>query len=201
MIDLSSYPAIQSNLFVRIQIDEYKAYAGAEYSAEVLRFSDLMVPYTINDEEYYGVGRLMGITSSSSELRSSSNGITITLSGIPSQRIFEIVNSKIKGCPIRVYRVLFDPTTGQKIEVSGNPMGRFRGFINNYALNEEFDVQTRTSSNTLTLVCSSAIDVLANKVGGRRTNPTSMKKLYPTDVSFDRVPNLENSTFNFGAPL
>jgi hypothetical protein len=201
MIDLRLYPAIQSNLFVRIQVDEYRTSTGTGYTEEVLKFSDLLVPYTINEEEYHGIGRLMDITASSSELRSSSGGITITVSGIPPARIFEIVNSKIKGCPVSVYRVLFDPTTGEKIEISGNPMGRFRGFVNNYSLNEEFDVQSRTSSTTLTLVCSSAIDVLANKVGGRKTNPTSMKKFYPTDISFDRVPNLENSTFNFGAPL
>lgn len=201
MIDLTSYSSIQSNLFVRIQVDEYRTDPYDEYTAEVLCFSDSLLPYTINDEEYYGLGRLMGITQSSSEIRVSSGQLTITISGIPNTRIAELVQSKIKGSPVNIYRVLFDPTTGEKLDIPGNPLGRFRGFVNNYSINEEFDNISKTAKNTLVLTCSSSVEVLANKIGGRKTNPSSMKKYYPDDVSFDRVPTLENTTFNFGAPL
>jgi hypothetical protein len=199
--NLTPYASVQSNLFVRIQVDEYRTSAGAEYTEEILRFSDLLIPYIINEEEYLGLGKFMAITSTSSEIRVSSTQLTITLSGIPTNAISEVVNSKIKGCPVEVYRVLFDPATGAKLDIEGNPVGRFRGFINNYSIQEEFDNSSKTASNTLVLTCASSIDVLANKVGGRKTNPSSMKKFYPDDVSFDRVPNLENTTFNFGAPL
>lgn len=198
--DLTAYSAIQSNLFVRIQVSEYRTDPSSGYTANVLRFSDLLTPYTINSESYVGLGRLMSITSSASEIRVSPGELTITLSGIPNSSIYEILHSKLKGSPVRVYRVLFDPNTGQKIDIAGNPLGRFRGFVNNFSLNEEYDTAARTASNTLVLTCASSVGVLEQKTSGRKTNPQSMKRFYPTDVSFDRVPNLENATFDFGAP-
>ena len=199
-INLTSYGAIESHLFVRIQVDEYRTSTIYPYSEQVLRFSDRLTPFTINDEEYIGLGKLMGVTSSSSEIRVSAADLTITISGIPTNSIGEIVNSKIKGCPVRVYRALFDAATGAYLDIEGNPLGRFRGFVNNYSLNEEWDNTTKTATNTLVLTCASAVSVLQNKIAGRRTNPESQKKFYPNDLSMDRVPNLENSTFNFGAP-
>ena len=46
----------------------------------------------------------------------------------------------------------------------------------------------------------SAINQLNNKVAGRRTNPIDQAEFYPGDQSFDRVPALAKSNFNFGAP-
>jgi hypothetical protein len=198
-INLTSYKSIQSNLFVRIQVDQYST-NGSSFSAEVLRFSDLNTTFTINGEEYIGAGNFMGITPTSSEIKASGGEVTITLAGIPNTSIAEIVNSKIKGAPVRIYRAFFNSATGAFLNITGNPAGRYRGFINNYSLNEEYDPQTRTSTNTLVLVCSSAVEVLSNKIAGRRTNPESQKKFYPNDLSMDRVPQLENATFNFGAP-
>lgn len=200
MIDLTSYKSIHSALAVRIQVDNYRTTPSGSYSQEFLRFSDFTSPLTINSEEYIGVGRLMGITSSSSELRVSSGELTITLSGIPDARIAEIVNSKIKGCPVSIYRVLLNPADYTVLNIVGNPMGRFRGFVNNYSLQEEYDAGQRTGRNTIVLICASAVDVLSNKVAGRKTNPASQKRFYPSDVSMDRVPTLENTTFDFGAP-
>lgn len=199
-LDLTSYASIQSNLFVRIQVDEYRNSPSGGYTEQVLTFSDMLTPYTINSEVYTGLGKLMSITSSKSELRVSSGELTITLSGIPNTAIAEIVNSKIKGAPVRVYRALFNSNTNQLLAVSPNPLGRYRGFVNNYSLNEEYDSDARTASNTLVLVCASSVDVLQNKVAGRKTNPESQKRFYPSDLSMDRVPNLENATFDFGAP-
>ena len=199
MINLSSYSAIQSNLFVRLQVDYYKATAGSTPTSAVLRFSDFGRPYTINGESYAGLGRLMSVSTTASELRVSSYEVTVTLSGIPNTSIYEIVNSKIKGAPITIYRALFNANTQELLAVSGNPILRFKGIVNNYALNEDYNVDSKTSTNTLALVCTSDVDIISNKVVGLRTNPESLKFYEPTDLSFDRVPNLKNTTFNFGA--
>lgn len=185
---------------MRIQIDEYSTTEGGPYSAQVLRFSDLTFPYTINSESYTGLGKLMDITQSSSELRANGQEMTITIAGIPTASVSEIVNSKIKGAPVSIYRGLFNAETGAFLSVSGNPLGRFQGFVNNYTLTEEFDSETRTSSTTISLTCTSVVNVLENKVAGRKTNPKSQKQFYSTDVSMDRVPTLKGATFNFGAP-
>lgn len=200
MIDLSNYPSVQSNLFVRIEVDEYRTTPSGSFTSQVLRFSDRIGSYTLNGETYVGTGNLMGITATSSEIRTSGGEITISLSGIPNSSIAEIINSKIKGSRVDIYRAIFDSTNGKLLSIAGNPLGRFKGYVTTFTLNEDFDNATRTSSNTIVLNCSSIIDVLQNKVAGRKTNPSSQKKFYSNDVSMDRVPNLENATFNFGAP-
>lgn len=201
MIDLTSYVAIQSNLFVRIQIDEYRTSSGGSYSQEILNISDLSFDFDLEGETYSGLGKLLGVTSTNSEIRVSGGDVTITLSGIPNSSIAEIVNSKIKGSSIKIYRVLFGGGLDNPdyLDIPGNPIGRFNGYVNNYSLQEDYDIDTRTSTNTLVLTCSSIVDILGNKITGRKTNPSSMKKFYPSDVSMDRVPSIENTTFNFGA--
>ncbi len=199
-IDLTSYTSIETGLFVRIQVDEYSTTEGGPYTSEVLRFSDYIRPITIDGESYTGLGRLLGISATSSDLTSSNSTVTISLSGIPNSSIAEIVNSKIKGSPVEVWRVLFNPVTGAELSIAGNPVGRFFGIVNNYSLDEEYDYDSRTASNRITMTCSSVIDVLDNKIAGRRTNPIDQKAFYPSDVSMDRVPNLKDSYYNWGAP-
>jgi hypothetical protein len=200
MPTLNDYKAIENHLFVRVEVEYYKSSPSATPTSTVLTFSDLRAPFVINGETYIGLGNLLGITSSSSELRTSNGELSISISGIPNASIYEIVNSRIKGCPVRIYRGLFDPVNGTLLNVDNNVLARYRGFVNNYSLQEDYDIQAKTSSNTIVLICNSAIDVLQNKVTGRTTSPASQKKFYPNDISMDRVPNLENATFNFGAP-
>lgn len=185
---------------MRIQVDEYRLTPDGAFSEEVLLISDLLTDYTINDEEYTGLGSLMDIGITRSELRPSSGTLDITISGIPNDSLAEILYSNIKGSPVRVYRVLFNPSTGVELAIDENPYLRYRGFINNYSLVEEYDNATKTSSNTIILNCASSLDVLNEKIAGRLVNPESQKKYYPLDVSMDRVPALENSSFDFGAP-
>jgi len=199
-IDLTSYTSIQSNLFVRIQIDEYRTSSSAPYTTQVLRFGDSVNGATIDSESYLGLGKLIGISNSRSELRVSSQELVITISGVPNVDLSEILYSKIKGAPVRIYRLFSNAETGTALAIAGNPAVRYRGFVNNYSIDEEYDTETRTSSNTIALQCSSTVDVLQNKYSGRKTNPQSMQKFFSTDTSFDRVPTLENATFDFGAP-
>jgi hypothetical protein len=110
-----------------------------------------------------------------------------------------LVNSRIKGSPVTVYRVFFNPTTGQALNIAGNPTGRFFGIVNNFTLQEEFDYTTRTSKNTIALICASNISQLSNKIQGRRTNPFDEKSYFPADLAMDRVPNIKDANYNFGA--
>ena len=200
MPGIHTYPAVQSNLFVSIVVSHYKSTPTSTPRTEVLRFSDRREPFGIGGATYIGLGNLLGVSQSQSELRASSGELTITISGIPNTSISEIVNSRIKGCPVNIFRGLFDPVTNELLDIPGNPIRRYRGLISNYALNEEHNVEQRTASNTITLVCQSAIDILQNKYAGRKTNPVSQKKFFPGDYCMDRVPNLNKVTFDFGAP-
>jgi hypothetical protein len=92
---------------------------------------------------------------------------------------------------------LFNPNTGADIV---SPIGKFLGIVNNFALQEDWDNQERSSTVTIILTCSSLIGVLATKLSGRFTNPTDQQKFFPADNSMNRIPSLINSNFNFGAP-
>ena len=122
-------------------------------------FSDRLYPTVIDGDTYLGIGKLMGITETASEIRASSGQLTITVSGIPNSSLTEVLNSKIKGCPVYVYRMLFDPVTQESLNIVGNPLMKYRGFINNFSLQEDYTIDSRSSTNTIVLTCSSAVDV------------------------------------------
>jgi hypothetical protein len=147
-----------------------------------------------------GLGKLLSVSGSNSELRSSGQELTIGISGIPDSAISDITTSSIKGSSIKIIRGLFNPTNGSFLSaITGNPITRFSGYVNNIALDEEYDVVSRNSSNTIILSCASNVDVLNNKIAGRRTNSESQKKFFPNDVSMDRVSAIESTYFDFGA--
>jgi hypothetical protein len=193
--------SILSVILIRIHLDYYKPTPESTPTSYDLCFSDgADREYTNDGYTYLGLGKLMSISSSASELTSSSGEITITISGIPNSSIYEIVNSRVKGSPVVVERAYFNPNTLEPLNFTSgkNTTGRYLGFINNYSLNEEYDYMRKSNTNTIVLQCSSSIDFLSNKYGGRKTNPYSENRYFPNDRSMDRVPTLQNATFDFG---
>lgn len=188
-LDLSSYSAIQTNLFVRLDIPGY----------QVLKFSDLPYPYTVESESYTALGDLLSVSESTNELRATSQEVSIQISGIPTANISDILDNKIKGSDIKIYRAFFDPTNGQLLSISGNPAQKFQGVVSNFDITDELGMGSKTGTVTITLACTNIITQLNNKITGRRTNPTDQKQFFDTDISMDRVPSLANSNFNFGA--
>jgi hypothetical protein len=196
MPNLDSYTSVKVGMFVRLQVDEYRTTSSGSYGSQVLRFSDYDAPVTINSEVYTALGEFLSVTSSTNELRPSENPVTIGISGIPTNNINEIIHSKIKGCPISIYRGYFN-AAGTLI---GTITGRFIGSVNNYSIQEDFDVDSRTSSHILMLECASSVGILSQKIAGRKTNPQSQQTFYPSDTSMNRVPTIKGTKFNFGAP-
>lgn len=189
-VDLSSYVSVQTNLFIRLDIPNY----------EVLTFSDYYKSLTINGTVYDGLGELVSVTNSTSSLRAAPEEITLTISGIPADRVSEILNNKIKGSSVEILRGFFNPVTGALLNIVGNPAGKFRGVVSNFTINDDLSEGSDTGTVTIVLTVASVIDILNNKVAGRRTNPLDQKQFYPTDLSMDRVPALAKANFNFGAP-
>lgn len=185
-----NYRSIQTNLFIKIDIPGY----------QVLTFSDYHKAYTLNGQSYTGLGQLLAVSNSSSNLRASNQEMIMSISGIPSNNIPDILNHKIKGSKVSIYRAFFDPATGDFLNISGNPSGKFQGIINNYSIADDLEMGADTGTVTLTLTATSVVDMLNNKITGRRTNPTDEKVFFPNDLSMDRVPALIKSNFNFGAP-
>lgn len=195
IVNLNNISNVRTALFVRLVIDQYRTTSTGSFTSQVLRFSDHNTNFTIDSESYVPLGTLLGVTTSSSELRATGNAITITLSGIGSSNIPEIMNSKIKGSEVRIYRGYFQEN-GQQI---GNTQQRFFGSVNNYSLDEAYEVFDLSASNTIQIDCICNVTLLQNKVTGRKSSPESMKQSFNLDTSFDRVPGLIGSQFDFGA--
>lgn len=185
-IDLSAYRSIQTNLFVKLDVPGY----------QVMTFSNYHKDYTISGTVYQGIGQLLAVTSTTNNLRAAPDDLTITISGIPTGNVSAILNNKIKGSSCKVYRGFFNPTTGELLSIAGNPAGKFQGVVSNFDITDGLDMGSDTGTITLTLTITSVVELLNNKVSGRRTNPRD----FSTTKEMDRVPVLAKSNFNFGAP-
>lgn len=200
MSTLADYTHLRSVLFVLIEVENY-VYAGGTTGSEDLAFSNHVYEYDYDGFTFTALGNLLEVSSFRSEIRSTSNALTLSISGIPNSSLIEIDRSEIKGSPIRIWRAFFNQDGSLITDLDiDNPVLRFKGFVNNYALTEEWDVDTRTATNTISLDCASNIDAFAGKVTGRKTNPASEKRFFPNDLSMDRVPQLVGSNVNFGIP-
>lgn len=184
---LSSEVSIETSFFVKIDAP------GGE-----LLFSDHFESQTFDGSTYLPLGRLMSITPTSSELRTSFQSVSVSVSGIPDSSLQQILSTKYKGSAVEIRRGLYDVSTRTLLTLATNPVVKFKGFVNNWSLNEDYDVINRVSTNVIQFDCTSLIELLSNKKAGRKTNPSSMKRFFPIDTSFDRVPNLVNTEFNFG---
>jgi len=189
-LDLSSYRSIQTNLFVKLDIPDYA----------VLTFSDYHKNLSLGGTNYTGIGQLLAITNTTHNLRAAPDDISISISGIPSTNITQILDNRVKGSSIKVYRAFFDPNTGELLNITGNPAGKFQGVVSNFEISDELEMGDDVGTISLTLTCTSVVALLNNKITGRRTNPTDQELFYPGDKSMDRVPSLAKSNFNFGAP-
>lgn len=185
-MDLTSYQSIQTALFVKIEIPGY----------DTIFMSDHDEAMTINGDLYAALGQFLGITDTSSELKMNNSELTITMSGIPNSVLSDFMMQPIKGSKITVVRAVMDPVTHAMLNIAGNPTGKFKGRINNYAINEEIGGADQKS--TISLICKSQVGQMAGRIAGRRTNPADEKLFFPADRSMDRVPSLANAKINFG---
>ena len=189
-IDLSPYNSIQTNLFVKLVIPNYGT----------LTFSDYHKDYTLSGTLYQGIGQLLSVTNTSNSLRPTSEELTMVISGIPEDNIPDVLDTKIKGSSIEILRGFFDVNTGALLNIAGNPAGKFRGVVSNYSIVDDLEEGSNLGTFSIAIVATSVVDMLNNKVTGRRTNPLDQDQFYPGDLSFDRVPALVKANFNFGAP-
>lgn len=192
-MDLSNQTSIGSALLVKVSVP----------NETPTTFSTFYKTLTIDGVNYVGLGQLLSITSSSSELRTTASDISIGITAIPSQNITLVDNALLRGSPVEVWRYVFNPTTGEALTgIGDNPAGRFFGIVTNFTMDFTMDPKdpTRVATAGIILQASSTVEQLSNKLAGRRTTPEDQQRYFPGDQSMDRVPVLARSNFNFGAP-
>jgi len=159
--------------------------------------ADTYKPYTIDGNDYTNLGSFLSMTDFQDEVRVNNGELGIVFSGIPSEvdYIDLILNTKIKGAPIEIFRGF--------IEANGNLAGgtvtrRYKGIITNFALDEDREQFGMDTVTRVTLTCSNINRILENNLSGRKTNSAGMKKYFPNDPSWDRTQTLMNTQFDFG---
>jgi hypothetical protein len=191
-MDLSTQNSVGSALLIAVSVP----------GEPVTTFSTYWKDLSVGGINYVGLGSLISITESRSDLRAAPQDLSIAISGLVSSNLDFVRNNILRGSPISILRYIFNPVTGVGLSISDNPTGRFHGIVTNYTIDYTADPASasRTGSVTINLQCSSVVEQLNNKISGRRTSSEDMKKFYPGDLSMDRVSSLARTNFNFGAP-
>lgn len=196
-LDLSAYTAVQQATFVKMTITENGL-------PVVVRFSSHNVPFAITESDgntviYPAVGALLSISDISADLKSTQGDVSVTLSTIGNEYMADIIANPIKGSPIEIRRAFFNAVTGQFLAIAGNPVLEFTGVVNNFSFDEGWsDMGAQSITTTATLVCSSILSVLNNKVTGRRTNQADQTSWFAGDTAFNRVAVISDAIFDFG---
>lgn len=196
-------PAVQSTIvkhgvLIKLSVNTSTYYIANTYS-----------PIAYNGNSYTGLGHFLGMNEIQDDLRATNNGIQISLSGIPkepgdqglgsySSYVSLILDQKIKGSRVEIYRAFFDINNNSVL--SDSVSLRFSGYVSNFTITDAIDINSKTDSYTCVLQCSSIHAVLEKRIAGRRTNSTDQKALYPTDTGMDRVIAISNTAFDFGKP-
>ena len=166
--------------------------------------SNCYKPVIYNGQTYEALAGFLSVSEIQSNISNANDEIQIAISAIPANYIALTLDTQIKGGEVNIYRAFFDYTTQEVI--TNAVYRRFTGIISNFSVQEDVDAGNREStvSHTITLIASSIMGVLENKVSGRRTNRQDYQMVWPelnnsaSDPSMDRVEVLFNSSFDFG---
>ena len=177
---------IRHALLLDIQVDETTYYISTAYN-----------PITFDGNVYSQMGAFLSLSPLQEDLKSSNGDIVISLSGIPSGVIYSVLDAAIKGGEVLIRRAFFNDDYSLN---ANNVVQRYRGVITNFGITEEMNILRGELTNTVTVTAASINSVLENRITGQRTHSTDRKRLFPGDTSFDRVKDLHNTSFDFGAP-
>jgi hypothetical protein len=219
----SDYTQVTSGLFVHWFIPNYSE--GSSVIPTVFRFSDYnrYVEF-LNDplpagvggaSGYYPLQRLLTISPSKNQVQTAGDNLNITINAYEQgdYRDMDFLrNSRIEGSEIVVKRALFDRSGELLPLTAGNPVGRFKGFVETYTINDTYDITTGKSDTVITLNVTNYKTYLDNKQGGRKTarpfrgawitGYTSTGQLtspvFLVDNCFNNVAKLSNTSFEWG---
>jgi len=153
---------------------------------------------------YEALAGFLSVSDIQNNISNANDEVQLSLSAIPPAYIAATLGAQIKGGQVNIYRAFFDYNTQEVL--TGGIYKRFTGIISNYSVQEDIttDAQSPEVNHTITIIASSIMGVLENKVSGRRTNREDYQIVWPelgnssSDPSLNRVDTLFNSSFDFG---
>ena len=159
-----------------------------DFSGIPLRLWSGLGPIDFAGEEYTGSGYLHGISTVTDTEEIQASGLTIELSGVPTDVLSLVLNAEQGGEGL-IYLGLLD---GAGALVS-DPFLLFRGFLDTLSINEQ------GSAASVSLQYEHELIKLQIARGERYTHERQ-KALFPDDRGFEYLPQLQTWTGYWGAP-
>jgi len=192
----TSIPAVQGTHIYPVTLIDL------DLNGNIYYLSDGYKPFTVGSNTYTELGAFLSVGTVDDNLRATNGDIAIGLAGIPSSSTGSEVNylnlimtEPVKGGNVTLKRAFMDTDT-MEIDAA-NVYTRFKGVITNYQIDEQYNFLEKRNDYGVTVMVASINTVLETKVTGQRTDPVDRQRFF-TDKSFDRIPDLYLSTFDFG---
>ena len=166
----------------------------------VYTFCNAAAPITVNGITFSNLGALLNVGDIQRDIKATSDDMTISLTGIDPANIGIILGNEIKGSLVEVWRGFFDSSNQIITTPTQQFFKRYQGIINSVSITEDFNSEARTRIATCSISCSSMRRVLENRLSGVKTNQSNWQFIYPNDTSMNRVSEISNTYFDFGAP-
>jgi hypothetical protein len=166
------------------------------------RFATTPAPITVPAVDalpFSAVNVLMKVGDTQRDIKSTANETTFTLVGIDTAMLGWVLGNQIKGSQIEAWKGFFN-TDGELITTggSGGLYQFFNGYINSFAIQEEWMEELRQFVGVISVAASSIQLILKNRTAGRYTNDNNWQFFAPTDTSMNRVAFITNINYNFG---
>jgi len=169
-------------------------------AATVYTFCNAAAPITVGGITFANLGALLSVGDVQRDIKATSDDMTIALTGIDPTNVGIILGNDIKGSLVEVWRGFFDSNNQIITTPTTQFFKRYQGIINSVSITEDFSSEARTRIATCSISCSSMRRVLENRLSGVKTNQNNWQFIYPNDTSMNRVSEISNTFFDFGAP-
>lgn len=180
-------PQIRHAEFVRLTLP------SATYT-----FCNAAQAITVSGITFSGLGAFLQLSDVQRDIKSTSDDVSVSLTGIDPSKIAIILGSEIKGSMLEIWRGFLDSNNQIITLPTLQFFKRYKGIVSGASINEKFDEQLRERAATCLISAASIRKILENRMAGVKTNPSSWQKLYPNDTSMSRVPVITNTFFDFG---
>ncbi len=182
--------ALQINTAEFVKLKIYNDFNNTA-NVSTYTFSSAYREETFGNVTYTPLGGLLAVGAQTRDIRVTSGDTTISLSGVDGNNIFVVLDSKIRGSELTIYRGFYNNNY-----VLANTYQRFTGIVTNYNINE--DRVDNEDNFTVGISASSYKTVLENRIAGRKTNKESWRFFNSTDSSMDQVYSITGVSFDFG---
>jgi len=169
-------------------------------AATVYTFCNAAAPITVGGITFSNLGALLSVGDVQRDIKATSDDMTIALTGIDPTNVGIILGNDIKGSLVEIWRGFFDSNNQIITTPTTQFFKRYQGIINSVSVTEDFNSEARTRIATCSISCSSMRRILENRLSGVKTNQNNWQFIYAGDTSMNRVAQIANTYFDFGAP-